>query len=134
MDGVQTPEGSGVAVKVTVLLFNKPGRGEYYRMQIDMPEDSMPKTAREFATRSYNAVRHCWPDAAVDKAAFVDKCAGGKRYVVEGCNDGWSVEWATDAQVKETTEVMGEYMNGRIDCGKFLDYMMTVQPSERREL
>lgn len=119
-------------MRVTALLFNPPGRGEFLRKHFDMPDDAMPKSPEEFATRSRKAVDYFWPKAFASKGVTLDKCDGGKRYVVEGKD--WSVEWATDEHVAEMRELMKGYMEGEIYSDAFLDSMMKVQPTERIEL
>lgn len=119
-------------MRVTALLFASPGRGEFLRMHMDMPETGMPKTVEEFATRSFNAMRHFWPQASVTRALTIDKCEGGKRYVVEGRE--WSCEWATDQHVTEMRHFMEKYMNGQASSDDFIDTMMNIQPTQRVEL
>ncbi len=119
-------------MRVTALLFREPGRGEFYRKHIDMPDANMPKTANEFGQRSLKAVSHFWPEAAIGKAMHVDKSDSGKRYVVEG--QGWSVEWATDAHVAEQRDFMEKYMKGEYTSEQLIVFAMEIQPAERRVL
>jgi len=119
-------------MRVTALLFNMPGRGEFYRQHLEMPDASIPKTADEFGVRSFKAMKHFWPEASISRALTVDKCEGGERYVVEG--QQWSVEWAKDVSVQRTESEFNRYMGGEVSVEHFIHWAMSHQPTERREL
>jgi hypothetical protein len=113
-------------MRVTCLLYKRPGNGEFYRKHFDMPDEQMPASPAEFATRSINAVRHSWPEAAVGRALSAAIYGEGKRYVVEG--DGWSVEWATQQQIDEIKAYVDSYMDGKIPVDEYLGYIERNQP------
>jgi hypothetical protein len=113
-------------MRVTCILYNRPGKGEFYRKHFDMPDEQMPTTPDEFATRSLNAVRHSWPETATGKAISAAIYGEGKRYVVEGHN--WSVEWSTDAHMADVKAYVDSYMDGKIPVDEYMAYLMRNQP------
>lgn len=117
---------------VTAKLFTPPGRGEFYEQSISLPDKAMPSSLDELATRSFNAIRHFWPHAAVGRALTADKCAGGKRFVVEG--DRWMVEWADEAYVTEYRAMWERFLNESMSTEEFMQMMTLATPTERREL
>lgn len=119
-------------MRVTALMFVPPGRGEFYRNTIDMPDDAMPKTTEEFAARSIKACKHFWPDYHFGKALTHAMSDGGRRCVIDGGD--WSVEWAKDEHVKEMESFMREYMSGDKSNIDYINLMFRIQPNERREL
>ena len=117
---------------VTAKLFTPPGRGEYYEQSLSLPDTSMPQSLDELATRSFNAIRHFWPHVAIGRALTADKCAAGKRYVVEG--ERWQVEWANDDYITEYRKQWEKFLNDSMTNAEFLDMLKAQQPTERREL
>lgn len=118
-------------MRVTAYLYVPPGRGMYQRQEMQLPDENMPKTTHEFAARSYNAVRHFWPDAAIAKAVFVERnTEAGRRYSVEG--DRWQVVWASDEHAAASDEAHKKLMSG--EAGSLLRMASIHTPQERREL
>ena len=119
-------------MRVTALLFNPPGRGEFLREHIDMPDEGMPSKPEEFSARSVAAVKHFWPQANVSRAKTLARCDDGKRFVVEGIS--WSIEWATDQHKREVTAFVERYMAGQVSNDEFLAMSMTIAPVEVTDL
>lgn len=105
-------------MRVTVLLYNPPGRGEYLRQVIEMPEDSIPTKDSEFRERSIAAVKHFWPQANVGRAETVGSNTSGNRFIVDGVN--WSVEWAMQAYV----DTVKKFIDDCNDAGTSIPFVM----------
>lgn len=117
-------------MRVTAMLFNPPGRGEYLTKSFDMPDASMPSTPKEFGERSVKAMKFFWSWAAIHAPIHLDKC--GSRNVVEG--EGWQVEWATDQHIKEMTGFVERHLTSSATFDEFMAALARIQPTERIEI
>lgn len=121
-------------MRVTGLLFNPPGKGEFLRKHLDLDDNTMPATVKDYAERSYKAIKHFWPQAVVGQATVVMKGGeNGKRVVVE-CGDAWAVEWADSEHVKWMNEFTSNFMNGKMTSTDYLKVVAKNQLNERISL
>lgn len=97
-----------------------------------MPDADIPKTLDEFANRSYKAIKHMFPEAAVSRAMTAERTHDGERYVIEGTS--WSVEWAKDAHVAWMQGVIVQYRDGKMDSETFINEMFKTQLTKKVEL
>jgi hypothetical protein len=95
-------------MKVVGLLFSPPGRGEYLRKVIDVPDAGFPISLRSAAGRSPGAVMHFWPSVTAGRATAQYEHPG--RFAVDG--DHWRIEWFTDAAYAEQVDFDKRFLAG----------------------
>lgn len=117
-------------MRVTALLFNPPGRGEYLSKSFDMPDASMPTDPAEFALRSVRAMKHFWPTCTTGKATMLKVCEG--RRVVEGGH--WQVEWATDAHVTQMEGFLEKHFSSTSTLDDLFRAAALIQPTKELAL
>lgn len=95
-------------MKVTGLWFQGPGRGEFLRKEMDLPDHGFPKDARSCSERSVKAIKHMWPSiiTGICLKVRVQK----QRFIAEGMH--WQVEWMTDAMWRKRHDFLSRLYRG----------------------